>query len=178
MLIGIILCINSGIGSTLTSNMWPQLQLTFSVPAGPQKLLPTSVYLVGFMFGPLIFAPLSESYGRKPVLMAGFVAFTLTLLGAALSRSWAAFLLVRFLGGTFGSPPLSVVGGVVADVFSDDVTRGRMIMVWCAATFTGPLVAPILTGFVSPMFGWRWAFWWVSHLCSLACPFLAGVVLH
>jgi multidrug resistance protein len=164
VLTGTLLCINSTMGSTLTSNMFPALRSAFSLPAqGPESVLAASVYLLGFMFGPLIFAPLSESHGRKPTLLAGFVLFTLSLLGAALAPSWAVFLLCRFLTGTFGSPPISVVGGVIADVFCEEGPRGRVMMLWSGATVVGPVAAPIVAGFMSPV-GWRWTFWCVFSL--------------
>jgi len=45
-------------------------------------------------------------------------------------------------------------------MFHHDVTRGRVMMTWGAATFTGPLGAPIISGFIGPV-GWRWPFWYV-----------------
>ena len=155
-------------GSALAANLMPYLQRPdgdmADVPAagGASSILPTSVYLLGFMFGPMIFAPLSESYGRRPILMTGFVLFALSTLGSALAPTWGSFLAFRFLTGTFGSPPLSVGGGVVADVFCEEVARGRVMMLWGAATFVGPLGAPILSGFVSPALGWRWSFWYAA----------------
>jgi len=152
-------------GSTLTSNLFPFLQQTFSLPeSGPQSVLAASVYLLGFMFGPLIFAPLSESHGRKAVLLTGFILFTLSLLGSALAQSWGAFLVFRFLTGTFGAPPVSVVGGVIADVFGDEGERGKVMILWSGATVVGPLSAPVVAGFVSGRMGWRWTFWWVAFL--------------
>ncbi|KAK4191290.1 major facilitator superfamily domain-containing protein [Podospora australis] len=158
--------VNSTMGSIIASaNLFYDspnlLQATFNVPTGPQSVLPASLYLVGFVFGPLIFAPLSESpsFGRKPILVTGFVLFVISTLGASFANSWALFLVMRFLSGTFGSPPLSVFGGCIADVFSDKIRRGRMLMVWSAATFVGPLGAPILGGFLGGRIGWRWVFW-------------------
>ncbi|KAK0636397.1 major facilitator superfamily domain-containing protein [Bombardia bombarda] len=146
-------------GSALAANLTVYLQREFHVPSGPETILPTSVYLVGFVFGPMIFAPLSESHGRRPVLMVGFVLFTLATLGSALAPNWVSFLVFRFLTGAFGSPPLSVGGGVVADVFWRERERGRVMMVWSATTFIGPLGAPIISGFVPGPKGWRWVFW-------------------
>ncbi|KAK4158760.1 major facilitator superfamily domain-containing protein, partial [Cladorrhinum sp. PSN259] len=173
----IVTSINSTMGSTLPSNLfYPYLQNEFHVPAGPQTVLPASLYLVGFVFGPLIFAPLSEQYGRKPILITGFALFILSTLGAALSRQWWVFLLFRFFSGTFGSPPLSVFGGVIADCWKGEVERGRMLMIWSAATFVGPLGAPVLAGFISPVLGWRWVFWialiyaGVSFACVVFLP--------
>lgn len=78
------------------------------------------VYLGGFICGPLIFAPLSECYGRKPILVTSFTMFTLSALATALAPNWPGFLVFRFLTGTFGAPPLSVGGGVIVCFVSDD----------------------------------------------------------
>ena len=153
-----VICLNSALGSAITSNLIPFLQKTFNVPDGPQTILPGSVYLLGFVFGPLIFAPLSEAYGRKPVLLVGLVGFFLFTLSSALAPNWASFLAFRFLAGTFGAPPVSVLGGVIADVFDDSRVRGLAMMTWSSAVFLGPLTAPIISGFLGPV-GWRWAFW-------------------
>ncbi|KAK0652851.1 major facilitator superfamily domain-containing protein [Cercophora newfieldiana] len=153
-------------GSTLTANLFPSLQSAYHLPpSGPQSVLAASVYLLGFMFGPLIFAPLSESHGRKPVLLSGFVLFILSLVGSAVAPTWEAFLVFRFLTGTFGAPPVSVVGGVIADVFWEEGARGMVMVVWSGATVVGPLSGPVIAGFVSTGgadgkgLGWRWSFW-------------------
>lgn len=66
---------------------------------------------------------------------------------------------MRLVAGTAGAPPISVGGGVVSDVFADKVMRGRMMMIWSASSFVGPLGAPILGGFLGRSKGWRWVFW-------------------
>jgi len=164
-----LVCINSTFGSALAAGLVPYFREAWDVPAGPQSILPTSVFLVGFIFGPLIFAPLSESYGRLPIMANAFVVFTLATLGCALAPNWSSFLFFRFLAGTFGSPPLNVGGGVIADLFGDEFLRGRMMMCWGAATFIGPLGAPIVAGFAAPAMGWRWVFWRV-HILSFPPP--------
>lgn len=162
-------CINSGFGSALCSNLSPLLAPVFNFPSpGPQTTLPTSMYLIGFVFGPLICAPLSETYGRRPVLVTGFGLFLLATLGCALANSWPLFLVMRLLSGTFGAPPISVGGGVVADVFGDKVMRGRMMMIWSASSFVGPLGAPVVGGFLGRSHGWRWVFWFALILAGLS----------
>ncbi|KAK1756958.1 major facilitator superfamily domain-containing protein [Echria macrotheca] len=174
VLTGVILCVNSTMGSTLTANMFPYLEKQFNLPpAGPQSVLAASVYLIGFMSGPLISAPLSESHGRRPVLVIGFVLFVFAVLGSGLSPTWECFLVMRFLTGTFGSPPNSVVGGVIADLFADELVRGRVMMIWSAATVVGPVSGPIISGFVSPVGGWRWTFWRVFF----SAPFVNRIAL-
>ncbi|GAB1314811.1 Polyamine transporter 4 [Madurella fahalii] len=155
-------CINTSFSSTLPSNLVPPLPESFGVPAaGPDSVLPASLYLAGFVFGPLLFAPLSEAprVGRWWVLATGAAAFVLLSVAAATVRSWPGFLAVRFALGVVGSPPVSVFGGVLGDVYEGEVGRGRVLMIWSAATFIGPLAAPILAGYTSPTMGWRFVFW-------------------
>lgn len=66
--------------------------------------LGVSTFLLGFAIGPLIYAPLSEIYGRNPVYRATFFLFVVFNIGCALSPNIAALLIFRFLCGFFGSP--------------------------------------------------------------------------
>ena len=79
-------------------------------------------------------APLTESprLGRRPVLLGCAFLFVLACLGQALVREgqWNLFLFLRFMGGVVGSPPISVFGGVIADLYEDLVKRGRVMMYW------------------------------------------------
>ncbi|KAK4157541.1 polyamine transporter 4 [Chaetomidium leptoderma] len=151
--------------STLPSNFSPSLPVSFQIAnptaGGPQRVLPASLYLAGFVFGPLVSAPLSESalVGRWRVLVVGAALFVLASLGQAVVGGWVGFLVLRFFAGVVGSPPVSVFGGVLADLFEGEVVRGRVMMLWSATTFVGPLGAPIMAGFVSIELGWRAVFW-------------------
>lgn len=66
--------------------------------------LGVSTFLLGFGSGPLIFAPLSEIYGRNPIYRITLLLFVLFNLGCALSPNIEALLIFRFLCGFFGSP--------------------------------------------------------------------------
>lgn len=145
-------------GSSLTSNMIDILKEVFHVQSDTQMILPASMYLIGFVFGPLIFAPMSENYGRRPIIITGFALYIVTTLASAFVPEWGVFLFFRFLAGTFAAPPMSVVGGVLADVYGDKTERGRAMMFWSAATLSGALIAPIIAGFTIHL-GWQWTFW-------------------
>jgi MFS family permease len=62
--------------------------------------------------------------------VTGAVLFVLVSIGQAVGDSWAGLLILRFLAGIFGSPPVSVFGGVIADLYEGEVTRGRVMMYW------------------------------------------------
>jgi MFS family permease len=68
--------------------------------------------------------PLSEHIGRRNLTIATFVLFNVWTLGCALSPNWPAFLIFRFLCGAFGSAPIAVVTGQLADIYEDPVSRG------------------------------------------------------
>lgn len=153
-----MLSINSTMGSAIPSNELPALQKVFGFPDGPQTVLPATTYLIGFVLGPLVFAPLSEQYGRRTILISTLCLYIIFTMGSALSPNWAAFLIFRFLSGTFAAPPMSVTGGSIADVYNEKVTRGRANMLWSAGTLLGPLGGPVLSGYTYP-YSWKWPFW-------------------
>lgn len=118
-------------------------------------LLGISLFVLGFAVGPLFWAPLSELYGRRYVLIASATGLTAFTLGAAGSRNIWTLLILRFFGGCLGSAPFAVAGAVIADTFPA-IIRGLASGLYCAAPFLGPILGPIVGGFLSEAAGWRW----------------------
>lgn len=112
--IGTLLVLNSTLGASLPSGVSTKLQDHFNVTVEAQLVLPNSIYLVGYVLGPLLFAPQSENYGRRKIVICTYAAFTAFMLGTCLAPNWPAFVVFRFLSGLFGSTPISVTGGYVA----------------------------------------------------------------
>lgn len=104
----------------------------FHVEDATQSNLPTSVFLIGYIVGPLAFSPLSETVGRRLVLLPTITVFTLSTVACALSPNWGSLLFFRFICGTMGSAPQTVVGGVYADMFFDLRERGRVMAFYMA----------------------------------------------
>jgi MFS family permease len=71
--------------------------------------LVTSIFVLGFAIGPLVWAPLSEIYGRRMTLLVSYFFFTLWNAVAISSPNIAALIVFRFLAGAFGSSPLTYV---------------------------------------------------------------------
>lgn len=101
---------NSNLGSTLSSNP-ASLTKRFGVKNDILLVLPSSVFLIGYVFGPLAAAPMSEKYGRKGVLTSCFGFYTVALLCCALSPNFGALVFFRMAMGFGASTALSVVGG-------------------------------------------------------------------
>lgn len=154
----IVAVLNSTISSSLSAGATSELSAYFNVTNQSLLVLPTSIFIVGYVVGPLIFGPLSETYGRKWVMTGAFAMFTAFTLGCALAQSYAQLVVFRLLVGVPGSCAISVVGGVCADVYNDPLLRGRAMAVYMAATTFGPLIGPIISGFISVV-DWRWTFW-------------------
>lgn len=131
-----------------------------------------SCYLIGNVLGPVLWSPLSETYGRRPVLQFTFAAYSLFVLASALAPSFAALVVFRLITGMFGSAPASVVGGLYADIYHDSKTRGRAMAGFMTASTIGPTLGPLISGYVAEGLGWRWTFWIGLILAGASAPFL------
>ncbi|PCH38373.1 MFS general substrate transporter [Wolfiporia cocos MD-104 SS10] len=122
-------------------------------------LLGISLYVLGFVLGPLFWAPLSEMYGRRIVFICTFIAFTLLHLGGSLCHNAATLLSTRMLAGMFGVSPFTNSGAALADIWVPR-ERGVASSLYACAPFLGPVVGPIVGGWVSmSRLGWRFVFW-------------------
>lgn len=117
-----------------------------------------TIFVFGFVPGPLFLAPLGEIYGRRPVLSASNVFFVAFQIGCALAPNIGALIAFRFLAGIGGSGCLAVGGGVIADLFPPQ-QRGLASAVYSIGPIFGPTVGPVLGGFLSQRLSWRWIFW-------------------
>ncbi|KAL4995468.1 major facilitator superfamily domain-containing protein [Aspergillus recurvatus] len=154
---------NSGVASSLPSNAVPYIIDDFELQNTNESSLPTGIFLLGYVVGPLIWSPLSETIGRRPVLLYTFVFFFLFTLACALAPNWSSLLFFRFVCGSMGAAPQTVIGGSYADIF-EAKARGRAMAFYMAVASFGPIVGPIISGFASEH-DWRWSFW-VDLICA------------
>lgn len=122
------------------------------------SMLCLSIFLVGIAVGPLFLAPLSEVYGRRPVLLAGGAFFTLWTISCGFAQTKAQLFAFRALAGLGASVALAVGGGVIGDVWKAE-ERGRALAWYLLAPLLGPAIGPIVGGFVTATESWRWVFW-------------------
>ncbi|KAH7316906.1 major facilitator superfamily domain-containing protein [Stachybotrys elegans] len=117
-----------------------------------------SVYIMGFAFGPLVFAPMSELYGRVIIYHICNVVFIVFAVGTALSTNIPMLIIFRLLTGTAGSTPLTNGSGTIADMFPIE-KRGRAIAVWAVGPLLGPCFGPVAGGYIVQYLNWHWVFW-------------------
>lgn len=117
--------------------------------------LGVSLFVLGFAVGPLLWAPLSELYGRQILFTGTYAMLTIWNAGAAGAPNAAGLIVMRFLAGTFGSSPLTNAGGVISDMMPAS-QRGIAMAIFASAPFLGPVIGPIVGGFTGETVGWRW----------------------
>ncbi|ORY59713.1 major facilitator superfamily domain-containing protein [Pseudomassariella vexata] len=166
---GIICTVNSGLGSSLPSGGTKYIGEHFNITSHNMLVLLNSVYMVGFTAGPLIFGPMSENLGRRPVLVGTYLAYTFFTMACALAPSYAALLIFRLLAGINASAPMSIISGVYSDIYADTTIRGQAMGLFLYITTLGPQAGPMLSGWLSPI-SWRWPFWAGFIIAGVGAP--------
>ncbi|CAK7228698.1 hypothetical protein SCUCBS95973_006969 [Sporothrix curviconia] len=133
-----------------------------------------TIYVLGYAIGPLFLGPLSEIYGRYPVVILATWFFNAWLLGGALAPSMAALIIMRLFAGIGGSAVMTIAPAMVADLFPVEKRAFTMSLITMAQS-VGPAVGPICGGFISEYLGWRWAYW---LLLIVAGTTNAGLTLY
>ncbi|KAE9394341.1 MFS general substrate transporter [Gymnopus androsaceus JB14] len=138
--------------------------------------LVTSVFLLGYVFGPFFSGPGSEMFGRKPVLVVGMSSYTLFILGQIFAHNIQTLLVTRFFSGFFAVGPLTIGGGLLADIWPAE-GRGPATSLFTASVFLGPVLGPLVAGFIAEStLKWNWTFW-VMFIFAGASTILMIVLL-
>ena len=145
--------------------------LHFGISDPRQISLPIALYLVGNILGPIIFGPLSETYGRWSCLVISFAIYTLSTIGCGLAPNWSSLLIFRAFCGIGAAAPLTILGGVFSDIYADLRPRGIAVTVMAFMATAGALVGPVISGYAS-LIDWRWTFWGGAILAALNWPLL------
>ena len=128
-------------GSLASSIIAPAQQeiSTYSGVSYEVTVLAISLYILGFAFGPLCWAPISEAWGRKWSILPAVFCRALFSVGTATSQSFAAIAITRFFGGLFGSAPISNVSAALGDMYYPKA-RGTAVTFYAVAVIGGPAV--------------------------------------
>ncbi|KAJ7653075.1 major facilitator superfamily domain-containing protein [Mycena polygramma] len=120
--------------------------------------LTVTCFVIGFGIGPLVFAPLSEVLGRKPIYAISMFFYFIFTLPSALAKNAATLVVARQIAGLAASAPMCNVGGSVADVWSIE-ERGLPMALFSGTIFMGPCLGPLFGGWIGQYAGWRWIYW-------------------
>jgi len=131
----------------------PALRATFGTDVAVAQATVT-VCLVGIAVGQLFLGPLSDSVGRRPVLVAGTIGWTLGSAACALAPDLGVFFAGRVVEGVCGGAGIVVTRAVVSDR-STAVSLARDLSLLSAMATVFPVLAPIIGGYVAELGGWR-----------------------
>ncbi|KAI0145322.1 major facilitator superfamily domain-containing protein [Xylariaceae sp. FL1272] len=163
-LVALVATIASSIDSVVITKAAAELGVASIVES-----LATALFLVGFGAGALLASPLSELVGRFPVYIVSLVILAGWTVGSALSPNIASQLIFRFLMGLSASPPLTVAGGSISDMWSP-LERTFAFPIYAVPGFGGAVLGPVIGTWVGHQEGatWRWVEWTVLILVALS----------
>src|SRR5215469_2189069 len=135
---------------------FPALESEFATSADRVQLT-ISLYLIGYAAGQLVCGPLSDRFGRRPVLVAGMAVYTLSAFLCAFAPTIEAMVALRMLQGFGGCVGVVVTRAAVRDYFSGTAMAQTLSSI-ASVQAVGPLVAPVIGGILTSQLDWRWIF--------------------
>jgi len=136
--------------------------ISASIGATPAQMQQTlSSYLFGFAVMNLFHGALSDSFGRRPVVLWGLAMFTLASVGCAMSQSIGGLVLFRALQGMSAGAGIVVSRAIIRDMFPP--ADAQRVMSQVTIYFgVAPAVAPIVGGFLFVHADWHSIFWFLA----------------
>jgi DHA1 family bicyclomycin/chloramphenicol resistance-like MFS transporter len=116
--------------------------------------LTLSVFLIGLAVGQLVYGPLSDRFGRRPVLIGGMLIYVAASIACALAPSVPALIAARLVQAIGACAGPVVCRAVVRDVHGRE-GAARILSYMGAAMALAPALGPILGGYVEAWLGWR-----------------------
>jgi len=141
----------------LTTDMylpsWPDIahQLKASTP---QVQLTLSAYLIGFAVGQILYGPISDRHGRKPVLLGAMILYSVGSVACSMSTSIEMLIAARAVQALGGSGGVVLARAIVRDLYSG-ARAGRELSLIGSVMALAPVLAPIVGGVLQTGFGWR-----------------------
>lgn len=173
----VLLALLTALGPLSTDMYLPSLPaLTRALgasPAGGQLTL--SAFLFGFAAGQIVYGPLADRFGRKPVLLAGLVIFCAASAACALAPSIEVLSIARFVQAFGACGPIVLARSIVRDLY-EGPRAGRELARMASIMAVVPAAAPLLGGVLEVAFGWRSNFA-LSFAIGLGATFVVAKAL-
>ena len=144
----------------------PVIAEQFGVPAGSAQMT-LSTYILGFALGQLLYGPMADSLGRKPVILGGTLVFAGAAAACAMSQSIDHLIVMRFFHGLAAAAASVVINALMRDIYPKE-EFSRMMSFVMLVTTVAPLVAPMVGGAVLVWFSWHAIFWLLALAALLA----------
>ncbi|KAK5780515.1 polyamine transporter TPO1 PWA37_002499 [Arxiozyma heterogenica] len=173
VMICVMLCLNC-ICITMASSIFasgvPQICEIYGI-IEVVAILGITLFVLGFAASPIIYAPISEIYGRRGVLVISAFGFACFQFAVATAKDLQTIFICRFFGGLIGAAPMAVVPAAFADIFDTDM-RGKAICLFSLGVFVGPILSPVMGSYIAQRTTWRWLEYVVGCFSSAVFAFI------
>ena len=123
--------------------------------------LSISLYLVGLAFSQLIVGPLSDKFGRRPVILAGLLLIVLSNVGGSVAVSLQQVIAARIVQALGAAAGLAVGRAMIRDLYDRD-RAASMIGIVVGSMMIAPMIGPFFGGVLETTYGWRTIFWFLG----------------
>lgn len=144
----------------------PVISAQFGVPAGSAQMT-LSTYILGFAIGQLLYGPMADSLGRKPVILGGTLIFAGAAVACALAQTIDHLIVMRFFHGLAAAAASVVINALMRDIYPKEEFSRMMSFVMLVTTIA-PLIAPMAGGAVLVWFSWHAIFWILAIAALMA----------
>jgi DHA1 family bicyclomycin/chloramphenicol resistance-like MFS transporter len=134
----------------------PAIATAFNVSSGTTQLTIT-LYLVGLAIGQLLYGPISDRFGRRPVLLGGLSLFTVAGVLTAIAPNVWVLIIARILQSIGGCSGLVLGRAIVRDAATMDRAAAQLALLTLVMAMA-PAIAPVIGGYATAFIGWRAAF--------------------
>ena len=155
MLLGLLIALPA-LGTDLFVPALPALTQALGAEVGSAQFTMT-LYLIGLAAGQLVCGPLSDRFGRKPVLLSGLSIMLAASIAAALVESLAAVIVARLAQGLGMSSGAAIGRTIVRDLYAHE-QAARLLSSMSIVFSVVPIVAPFAGGLLVAGLGWPWVF--------------------
>ncbi len=144
---------------------FPALQATFGLGGNEVQYI-VGIYLVGMGAGAIIYGPLSDRYGRKPIMLTTISLFSFFSLASCFAPNFTIFLLLRLAQGLCGAAMGVLVISIIRDKFEGDAMAKRMSLIFLTFMIV-PIIAPSIGQAILWVASWHYIFFGLSGIALM-----------
>ena len=175
LVIGVMLmALLEALDTTVVNVALPHMKGSFSATSDQITWMITA-YLVSTAIVMPLTGYLVRKFGRAEVLLVGAVGFVLASVACGFADSLLTMVVFRFLQGGLGAVVVPISQSIILDAFSDR-KRGQAMAIWGIAIMVGPLIGPVVGGWITENYSWPWVFFINVPIGGIAVYLMLGTL--